>query len=103
MIELYVDMHTHAHLHTHTNSGLCSFTQIAFLEPFLDDPHAQDKLGKVERFLLGLLTIPAYSERLRVMRTKKWFENLKTDYQPIFHLLHVSMKGEGSNSNSCLL
>jgi hypothetical protein len=71
----------------------------AFLEPFLDDPGARDKLGKVEQFLLGLLTIPAYSERLRVLRTKILFEELETDYQPIFILLHTAIEELMSSSS----
>ena len=46
--------------------------------------------------MLGLLDMSAYSVRLRVLRTRKVFEELEGDYLPTFELIHTAMKGEHS-------
>ena len=69
-------------------------SQLAFLELFQDDESGCSKLGRVEKFMLGLAQMPAYRSRLRVLRTKKVFEEIEAEYQPTFDLLHVAMHGE---------
>ena len=60
----------------------------------MDDSDARSKLGKPEQFLIGLLTMPAYFARLRVLKTKKMFEELESHYQPVISLLHAAMNGK---------
>ncbi|CAI8040740.1 Inverted formin-2 [Geodia barretti] len=64
----------------------------SFLEPYMDDKSSQTKIGRVEQFMVGLLATPDHTPRLRVLRTKKIFEDLETDYRPTFELLHVATK-----------
>ena len=59
----------------------------------MEDKGSQTKLGRVELFLVGLLAMPDHTPRLRVLRTKKIFEDLEKDFGPTFELLHVAMKG----------
>ncbi|CAI8046228.1 Formin-H [Geodia barretti] len=68
------------------------FFQASFLEPYMDDKSSQTKIGRVEQFMVGLLATPDHTPRLRVLRTKKIFEDLETDYRPTFELLHVATK-----------
>ncbi|CAI8046229.1 Protein diaphanous homolog 1 [Geodia barretti] len=58
----------------------------------MDDKSSQTKIGRVEQFMVGLLATPDHTPRLRVLRTKKIFEDLETDYRPTFELLHVATK-----------
>ena len=54
---------------------------------------SQNELGRVEQFMIGLIKMPDYSTRLRVLRTKKMFEELEAEYKPMFELLHTAMSG----------
>ena len=65
----------------------------------MDDKSSQTKIGRVEQFMVGLLATPDHTPRLRVLRTKKIFEDLETDYRPTFELLHVATKGDSPNKD----
>jgi hypothetical protein len=65
---------------------------VCFLEPYLGDEAGQQRLGRVERFMLGLLAMPDHAHRLHLLRLKKIFEEVESDYRSTFELLHVAMK-----------
>ena len=43
--------------------------------------------------MVGLLAMPDHAHRLRLLHTKKIFEDLEKDFEPTFDLLYVAMKG----------